>query len=310
MSLLISYDLCPYQNVYFFDQKAGPVWHVDHATKCPATHKDQDLLNWHAKLQDPDWMSCNPRTWSHLDRAPHVPAAINAQFLSDLCVNPEQLGKVAAALQTLRPVKGDFMSYLSQKELPPGRATVLQFASRDTGTNIIWIKDLVARRQCILNYKGGAGVTIGLVMLAFKRWYLLTKLPKKPRLDLRKQLTAMYQKWTGSDKFLQYCGQPACTHVCKHGSPQDRSEGRKHVRYPTYNECAVCIKQPAGVTTKCPRFIIYLLTADSPQIVRAQSANHNAKWIKFFPSLTLCRHSRKNTCRSREAKACTCAVCT
>ena len=81
-------------------------------------------------------MSCTPRSWTHLDRAAYVPAAINAQFFSDLCVNPEQLGKVAAALQNLRPVKGDFMSYLSQKEQPPDRATVLQFAKREVGNNL------------------------------------------------------------------------------------------------------------------------------------------------------------------------------
>ena len=94
VSMLISYDLCPFQSVYFFNQKTGRTWHVDHATKCPAMSRDEDLLIWHAKLQNPDWMSCTPRSWTHLDRAAHVPAAINAQFLSDLCVNPEQLGKL------------------------------------------------------------------------------------------------------------------------------------------------------------------------------------------------------------------------
>ena len=95
-------------------------------------------------------MLCTPRSWTHLDRAAHVPAANNAQFLSDLCVNPEQLGKVAAGLKNLWPVKG----YLSQQYLPQDRATVLQFASREVGTNLIWIKDLVAKRQRILDYTG------------------------------------------------------------------------------------------------------------------------------------------------------------
>ena len=122
--LLISYNLCPFQSVYFFNQKTGKTWHVDYATKCSAMSSDKDLLKWHNKLQDPDWMACNPRSWTRLDRAAHVPAAINTKFLSDLCVNPEQLGKVAAALRKLRPVKGNFMSYLSKKEPLPDTTTI------------------------------------------------------------------------------------------------------------------------------------------------------------------------------------------
>ena len=70
----------------------------------------------------------------------HVPAAINAQFLSDLSVNPEHLGKVAAALKKLRPVKGNFMSYLSKKELPPDTATILQFAKKEVGIRLDWVR--------------------------------------------------------------------------------------------------------------------------------------------------------------------------
>ena len=130
VSLLISYDLCPYQFVYFFTQNTGCTWHVDLATKTSIMGTDQDLLNWHHKLQDPDWMNRTPRSWSHLDRAVHIPAAINAKFLADLCVNPEQLGKVAAALQDLKPVKGDFMSYLSEHKTPLDTTKILQFAKK------------------------------------------------------------------------------------------------------------------------------------------------------------------------------------
>ena len=114
-------------------------------------------------------MSTNPRAWTHVDRTVYIPAAVNAKFLSDLCVNPEQLSKVASALKNLQPIKGNFLSFINQKSLPKETKVILRFATRKPGKNLVWIKDLVARRQRILDFRGGAGVTIGLVMWDFKR---------------------------------------------------------------------------------------------------------------------------------------------
>ena len=136
------------------------------------------------------------------------------------------------------------MSYLSSHKTPLDTTKILQFAKREAGAispKLEWIRTLVGHRQRILDYKGGAGVIAGLVMWAFRRWYLLSKLPLKIKQDMKRKRIQMYKTWTQSYLFVKYCGVPSCRLVCKAGVARGESGGRKHVRYPDMLGCSQCI---------------------------------------------------------------------
>ena len=160
--------------------------------KCPAFPTDKALLDW------------------HINRSANIPAAINPQFLQTLLCNPEHLSKGAASLHDMRQVKGNFLENLKDNNV-----TKLSFTSKipDNLMRTQWVSELLTRRQRVLDFRGGAGYTVGLVVWMFKRWHLLSKLPGETRKINKEKREKAYQNWKDAD-FAPYCGRPSCARHC------------------------------------------------------------------------------------------------